>query len=155
MGVEIERKFLLANDNWRAQVSKSSRLSQGYLARGEDSAIRVRVKGEQAELNIKKAFDGINRMEFEYAIPIEDARQLIEKVALRPLIDKTRHIVVHEGHTWEIDEFYGENAGLVMAEIELAHEDESFARPDWLGKEVSDDKRYYNSNLSTHPFSQW
>lgn len=155
MASEIERKFLLSSDDWREQVSGSQRLVQGYVARGDRSAVRVRIKGDKAELNIKHALDGIHRLEYEYEVPLADAREMLEKVALRPLIDKTRYHVRHGSHLWEIDEFYGENAGLIVAEIELASADEPFERPDWLGKEVSDDHRYYNSNLSKLPYSQW
>ncbi len=155
MGTEIERKFLLQSDAWRDEVRDSVRLVQGYLSRGEQSAVRVRVKDEVAELNIKHTRDGISRLEYEYEIPIDDAREILERVALRPLIDKTRHHVVRGEHLWEIDEFYGENAGLIVAEIELSDPDETFDRPDWLGEEVSQDARYYNSSLSELPYTQW
>jgi len=155
MGTEIERKFLLQSEAWRDEVRDSVRLVQGYLARGDSSAIRVRIKGDTAELNIKKSLDGINRLEYEYQIPLADARELLEKVALKPLIDKTRHHVVRGGHLWEIDEFYGDNAGLVVAEIELGDAEEDFERPAWLGEDVSLDQRYYNSNLSKLPFTKW
>jgi len=155
MGTEIERKFLLASDEWRREVAEHFDLVQGYLSRDAQSAIRVRVKGEKAQLNIKHTLDGIHRLEFEYPIPVEDARELLQRVALRPLIDKTRHHVRRGRHLWEIDEFRGENAGLVVAEIELSAADEAFERPSWLGEEVSDDARYYNSNLSEHPYSRW
>lgn len=155
MGTEVERKFLLDSERWRDEVRDSVRLVQGYLSRGDRSAVRVRIKGDRAELNIKHALDGINRLEYEYDIPLEDAREILDRVALRPLIDKTRHHVVHGNHLWEIDEFYGDNAGLVVAEIELTHADEPFDRPNWLGKEVSEDKRYYNSSLSEFPYAQW
>lgn len=155
MATEIERKFLLASDDWRREVTEHTDLVQGYLSRGKNSAIRVRIKGEQAHLNIKHTVDGIHRLEYEYPIPIGDAREMLERVALRPLIDKTRHHVRRGRHLWEIDEFHGDNAGLVVAEVELSAADEDFERPDWLGKEVSDDARYYNSNLSEHPYSKW
>lgn len=155
MASEIERKFLLKTEAWRDEVSDSMRLVQGYLARGPRSAVRVRIQGEKAELNVKHTLDGIERLEFEYEIPLDDARQMLDRVALRPLIDKTRYHVHHGGHLWEIDEFYGDNAGLVVAEIELGSTDEPFERPDWLGEEVSSDRRYYNSNLSELPYTQW
>ena len=155
MASEIERKFLLSSDAWRDEVVDSQRMVQGYVARGERSAVRVRIKGDRAELNIKHALDGIHRLEYEYEVPLDDAREMLDKVALRPLIDKTRHHVNRGGHLWEIDEFHGENAGLIVAEIELDEADESFERPEWLGEEVSDDLRYYNSNLSKLPYSQW
>ena len=155
MGIEIERKFLLASDAWRREVSESRRLVQGYLMRGTDTAIRVRIQGRTAMLNVKHTNDGINRLEYEYEIPLGDAHELLERVALRPLIDKTRHHVREGDHLWEIDEFHGENAGLVIAEIELAHADEAFNKPAWLGEEVSADVRYYNSSLSERPYSRW
>ncbi|MGB5571386.1 MAG: CYTH domain-containing protein, partial [Sedimenticolaceae bacterium] len=104
MGTEIERKFLLQSDAWRDEVRDSVRLVQGYLARGDRSAIRIRIKGDEAELNIKKTLDGINRLEYEYQIPVGDAREILDQVALKPLIDKTRHHVVRGNHLWEIDE---------------------------------------------------
>jgi len=155
MGTEIERKFLLQSDAWRAEVRDSLRLIQGYLASGDQSAIRVRIKGETAELNIKQTLDGIHRLEYEYQIPLADAREMLEQVALRPLIEKTRHHVVKAEHLWEIDEFDGENSGLIVAEIELSNADEVFQRPAWLGEEVSLDPRYYNSNLIRLPFNKW
>lgn len=156
MAHEIERKFLLKSDAWRARVSRSERMTQGYLQRGEDTAIRVRITGQRAHLNIKKSLDsGVHRLEFEYPIPLADAEQLLQQVALPPLIDKTRHLVTVGSHTWEIDEFHGDNAGLIVAEIELDHADEAFDRPDWLGDEVSTDRRYYNSSLSERPYNSW
>jgi adenylate cyclase len=155
MAQEIERKFLLKSDAWRSQVASSQRMSQGYLQRGADSAIRVRIAGERAWLNIKKSLDGIHRLEYEYAIPLADAVEMLEQVALRPIIDKTRHLVRIGRHTWEIDEFHADNAGLVVAEIELDHADEAFDRPEWLGEEVSTDTRYYNSSLSERPYNSW
>lgn len=155
MGVEIERKFLLKSDAWRAEVVRSTELRQGYLSRASNGAIRVRISAGKAELNIKSTRDGIHRLEFEYPVPMDDARTLLDEVALRPLIEKTRHIVEHAGHTWEIDEFSGENAGLIVAEIELGSVDEAFERPAWLGEEVSTDPRYFNSSLSERPYSRW
>jgi len=155
MAQEIERKFLLKSDAWRNQVTSAQRMSQGYLQRGADSAIRVRIAGDRAWLNIKKSLDGIHRLEYEYAIPLTDAQEMLEQVALRPIIDKTRHLVRIGPHTWEIDEFHAENAGLVVAEIELDHADEAFDRPDWLGEEVSTDTRYFNSSLSERPYNSW
>jgi adenylate cyclase len=155
MGREIERKFLLRSEDWRGEVERSERIAQGYLARDEHRAVRVRLQGEHAHINIKYSIDGIHRLEYEYPIPTADAREILERVASRPLIDKTRHLVRRGGHLWEIDEFHAENAGLVVAEIELGSAEEYFDRPDWLGEEVSEDARYYNSNLSRHPYTQW
>lgn len=155
MGLEIERKFLLLNDSWREQVERRIEIQQGYLAQDERSAIRVRIFGQQAHLNIKATDDGIRRHEFEYGIPLEDARALFEHVVKGPVVEKVRHELTVGRHLWEIDEFLGANAPLVVAEIELASADEPFERPAWLGKEVSTDRRYYNSNLARKPFSQW
>lgn len=155
MATEIERKFLLASAAWRDEVVESRRIRQGYLSRGANAAIRIRISGEHAELNIKSTRDGIHRLEFEYPVPLADADELMTQVALRPLIDKTRHIVRRAGHVWEIDEFHGENAGLIVAEIELGSADEVFDKPVWLGREVSEDPRYYNSSLSERPYSTW
>ena len=155
MGVEIERKFLTASDAWRGQVERSLDIRQGYLHRDEDSAIRVRVSGDTAHVNIKKTSDGIHRLEYEYDIPLSDAIEMLEQVAIRPIIEKTRHEVRIGEHLWEIDEFHGDNAGLVVAEIELGSADEPFERPDWLAEEVSHDRRYFNSNLIVHPYNTW
>lgn len=155
MGLEIERKFLLLNDSWREQVERRIEIQQGYLAQDERSAIRVRIFGQQAHLNIKATEDGIHRHEFEYEIPLEDARALFEHVVKGPVVEKVRHELTVGRHLWEIDEFLGANAPLVVAEIELASADEPFERPAWLGQEVSTDRRYYNSNLARKPFSQW
>ncbi|WP_456449207.1 CYTH domain-containing protein [Thiolapillus sp.] len=155
MGIEIERKFLLASDGWRQHVEKTLEMRQGYLSRDAQSSVRVRICGEQADINIKSTRDGIHRLEYEYAIPMEDAQELMKHVAHRPVIEKKRHIVHIGRHCWEIDEFYGENEGLVVAEVELEAVDEPYERPDWLGREVSTDARYYNSNLSKLPYKYW
>ena len=155
MGVEIERKFLTVNDGWRTQVERSLPMRQGYLHRAEDSAIRVRISGEQAHINIKKTEDGIRRLEYEYPIPMHDALEILERIALAQQVEKTRHEVRFGDHLWEIDEFHGDNAGLIVAEIELSDEDEAFERPDWVGEEVSQDRRYFNSHLAAHPFKTW
>jgi adenylate cyclase len=155
MGTEIERKFLVNSNRWRDEVADSRSFRQGYLSRGTGSAIRVRVQEGRAELNIKSTRDGIHRLEFEYQIPLEDAEELLAQVALRSLIEKTRHLVRRGDHVWEIDEFFGANAGLIVAEIELNSADEAFDRPEWLGREVSADPRYYNSSLSERPFCTW
>ncbi len=155
MGIEIERKFLLASDAWRAQVERSMEMKQGYLSRDAQSSVRVRVCEERAWLGIKSTRDGIHRLEYEYEIPLDEAEEMLRLVAHRPLIHKTRHIVRHGGHRWEIDEFHGDNAGLVVAEVELGDRDEVFERPEWLGREVSTDARYYNSNLAKVPWSAW
>lgn len=155
MGLEIERKFLLKNDRWREQVSSSSLIRQGYLAPLDTSSVRVRIDGDKANINIKSATLGVSRLEYEYAIPMTDAVEMLNKLCRNPQVHKTRHIVLVGTHVWEIDEFYDENQGLIVAEIELADENEAFEQPDWLGEEVSDDPRYYNVNLVKHPFCDW
>jgi adenylate cyclase len=152
MGIEIERKFLVTGDGWRQ--GEGTRYSQGYLNRDAQRTVRVRIAGERAFLTVKGISKGATRSEFEYAIPTSDARQLLQ-LADGPVIEKIRRIVLHEGSRWEVDEFLGDNAGLVVAELELESEDQSYARPDWLGREVTDDARYYNSSLAAHPFKDW
>ena len=161
MAIEIERKFLLADDGWRAAVHASKRIAQAYLndsealAKGrERCSVRVRISGGSANINIKSRELGATRREFEYPIPLQDAEQLMA-LGCQGLIDKTRHLVSVGAHLWEIDEFAGDNAGLTVAEIELDHEQESFDRPAWLGREVTDQLRYYNMQLSARPFSLW
>ena len=154
MGVEIERKFLVASDAWR-QLGSPELLRQGYLSSDPLRTVRVRVEGEQGVLTIKSKSEGAARGEWEYPIPLADAVELLERLCERPLVEKYRRRIEHAGFTWEVDEFLGENAGLVVAEIELPLEDAAFDRPDWIGAEVTDDKRYYNSNLIRHPFSTW
>lgn len=155
MGTEIERKFTLKNALWRQNVSKSQRYVQGYLAGNERTSVRVRIAGDTANINIKSATLGIYRQEYEYDIPLDDAEKMLEDLCEKPLIDKVRHIVIHAGKTWEIDEFSGDNHGLIVAEIELDAEDEAFDLPDWADEDVSHDKRYYNVCLVKHPFKDW
>ena len=154
MPIEIERKFLLANDAWRTQVSRSEYLAQGYLG-GTRSSVRVRIGNGRAWLNIKSARLGTTRLEFEYEIPLADAQVMLAELADGPVVSKTRHFVKIGNHVFEIDEFDGANAGLVVAEVELADADEEYPRPSWLGAEVTHDARYFNSNLVRHPYSQW
>lgn len=155
MAREIERKFLVVSDAWRAAVERAERLRQGYLNRPGRASVRVRSAGRRAWLNIKTAVPGMIREEFEYPLPPGDADYMLEHLCVGALIEKTRHWLRHGGHVWEIDEFAGANAGLVVAEIELARPDERFQRPDWLGEEVTDQPRYYNVALSEHPYSEW
>lgn len=154
MGVEIERKFLLAGDAWRG-LGQAVLLRQGYLSSTRERVVRVRIEGEQAMLTIKGANVGATRGEWEYPIPLADAVELLDGLCEQPLIEKVRHRIEHAGMVWEVDEFLGANAGLIVAEIELASEDQPFEKPDWIGAEVSGDARYYNANLIRHPFSQW
>jgi adenylate cyclase len=151
---EIERKFLLKNAAWRSQIRESRPMRQGYLANAGDVSVRVRIAGTQAWLNIKAGGLVPSRAEYEYPIPLDEARELLA-LAQEPLIEKTRHFVEHGGTTWEIDEFDGDNAGLVVAEVELDSEDSPFARPPWLGVEVTHLRRYYNVCLVSHPYRAW
>lgn len=162
MGLEIERKFLVRHDGWRTQVKHSERLVQGYLVgpAAADAglvrcAIRVRLVGsEKAWLTIKSANAGLSRQEFEYPIPVADAEQMLASLG-DGRIEKVRHHVQVEATHFEVDEFLGDNAGLVVAEVELPSEDAPFERPEWLGQEVSHEKRFYNVELARFPFGQW
>jgi len=155
MGIEIEKKFLLANDGWRSSIVKSIPFRQGYLAGSEKASVRIRIEGNRANINIKGATLGVRRQEFEYSIPLDDASELLSTLSNGPLVEKTRHYVFVAEHEWEIDEFQGDNEGLIVAEIELQDENEVFYKPDWLGREVSHDERYYNSMLVNMPFKRW
>jgi CYTH domain-containing protein len=155
MGVEIERKFLVDHEKWAQVVKpKGTHFRQGYLLNADNRTIRVRVTDVQAYITLKGASSGISRKEFEYKIPVEEGNELLDIFALSQL-EKTRYCIDFDGKTWEIDEFAGDNNKLIMAEIELDSENESFKRPGWITDEVSDDDRYYNSYLSTHPFNKW
>lgn len=155
MGVEIERKFLVIGDTWRAQARRRVAMDQGYLSgEGGRSSFRVRTQGDEARLNIKAAVVGHTRTEYDYGIPVADAREILDKLCVGRLT-KTRHYIEFAGHTWEVDEFLGDNRGLVVAELELDTADAVFERPDWLGAEVTDDRRYYNHHLALHPYKTW
>jgi adenylate cyclase len=153
MAVEIERKFLVASDAWR-EGPPGVRMAQGYLSRETGRTVRVRIAGEKGFLTIKGPVSGISRAEFEYEIPVEEARELLA-MCPAPWIDKIRHERWHDGHCWEVDEFLGDNAGLVVAEIELYDAAAEFALPAWIGREVSDDVRYFNSRLAVTPWPGW
>jgi adenylate cyclase len=155
MAIEIEHKFLLANNEWRNHIQRSVKYKQGYLSSLATSSIRVRISDNHAWLNIKSATIGTQRHEYEYEIPFTDANELLNTLCKKPLIEKTRHFVADNNKIWEIDEFEGENAGLIVAEIELAEPGESFLKPAWLGAEVTGDLRYYNNNLALLPYSKW
>lgn len=155
MAKEIEKKFLLRNEQWRNSVLQSRQFIQGYLVGSDKASVRVRIEGERAFLNIKSATLGVTRDEYEYEIPLTDAHEMLETLCEKPLIAKIRHDVVYNNKKWEIDEFQRENAGLIVAEIELESVDEEIALPDWVGKEVSDDTRYYNVCLVKQPYSTW
>ena len=161
MGIEIERRFLVAGDGWRAAAHEVIPMAQGYINDigamdngTQKASVRVRIQGDEAFLNLKSRELGRSRQEFDYPIPVADARDLLE-LCVGGLIDKRRHLVRHAGHLWEVDEFLGDNAGLVVAEIELDSVDEAFERPAWIGTEVTELERYYNLALAAHPYSQW
>lgn len=154
MGTEIERKYLVHGDAWR-DAGRGTRLRQGYLSSDPARTVRVRCAGDAAWLTIKGPPEGLVRTEFEYPIPVTDATILLDTLCEQPLIDKVRHAVVYAGHTWEIDEFQGENAGLLIAEVELDHADEPVELPPWVGVEVTDDPRYQNANLVRAPYTRW
>lgn len=161
MGIEIERKFLVTGDGWRTAAHAVVPMAQGYLNDAasldgctQKASVRVRIEGDQAFLNIKSRELGHTRQEFDYPVPVADATQLL-KLCVAGLVEKRRHLMRHEGHLWEVDEFLGDNLGLVVAEIELQSADEAFARPDWLGVEVTDQARYYNLLLASRPYTRW
>lgn len=155
MGTEIERKYLLKSDAWRGQTDGPGVLMrQGYLARGT-CTVRVRVCGEEAWITVKGARVGASRPEYEYAIPLEDAARMLDWLCEKPMIEKTRHRVTVARCVFEIDDFHGANAGLVVAEVELTSEEQAVELPEWIGEEVTEDARYYNSNLVRNPYSEW
>lgn len=150
MPVEIERKFLVTSNEWRAGAHGTT-IRQGYLSNGSEATVRIRVAGDMAFLTIKSRTEGLARAEFEYPIPRADAEALLETLCVLPLIEKTRYPVEHEGHLWTVDVFEGENDGLVVAEVELSRLDEVVKLPVWVGEEVTDDPRYRNSALVHAP----
>jgi adenylate cyclase len=153
MGIEIERKFLVIGEAWKQQ-GNGEFISQGYLNRDPARTVRVRVKGEQAWLTIKGLSRGASRVEFEYPIPLIDAQQLLT-LCEGPRVEKIRRLVPYAGMVWEVDEFLGDNKGLVVAEIELDSPEQNFEQPPWLGQEVTDDPRYFNSQLANQPYQNW
>jgi len=155
MALEIERKFLLHSDDWRAATNSRVLMRQGYLSSGSQSSVRVRMTDDQAWLNLKARRSGRTRLEYEYPIPHADADEILRYLCSGPLVEKYRHEIIAGPHLWEIDEFIGANAGLIVAEIELSSEEEAFDRPAWLGEEVTEDERYYNFNLAQRPYREW
>lgn len=154
MGQEIERKFLVTHDAWRTQAS-GQRMRQGYIPTQDARTVRVRVAGEQGYLTLKGPAVGMVRPEFEYAIPLEDAETILSTLCQPPLIEKIRYRLPIDDVVWEVDEFLGANAGLILAEVELMSPDQPVTLPDWVGEEVTYDQRYSNSNLARHPFTAW
>lgn len=155
MGIEIERKFLVKKDKW-AQVIKEEKslFRQGYILSDSQKTVRVRLTDTEAFLTIKGQTVGAARPEFEYSIPMEDARHMLDNFCISEL-SKIRYFIPHDGHTWEVDEFLGQNEGLIVAEIELSAEDEQFSLPDWVDKDVTAEKKYTNSNLAVNPYKNW
>jgi adenylate cyclase len=156
MPQEIERKFLVLNENYKTEATGSWRITQGYISSVLARTVRIRIKGDSAFLTIKGESDssGLSRFEWEREISVKDAEELL--ILCEPgIIDKIRHEIKCGNHLFEVDEFMGFNAGLVVAEVELRHEDESFDRPEWLGKEVTGEVKYYNSMLASNPFQNW
>jgi adenylate cyclase len=154
MALEIERKYLVDLEKL-GTLENGIRIKQGYLSTNKEAVVRVRVKNDKAYLTIKGSNIGVTRLEFEYEIPLAEANEMLNKLCQKPVIDKTRYLINHENHTWELDIFYGENEGLVVVEVELSSEDETIIVPSWVKEEVTTDARYYNSNLMKHPFKDW
>jgi CYTH domain-containing protein len=155
MGIEIERKFLVHKDKWEAAAKGTGKLLvQGYLFASAEKSVRVRIAGSKAFITIKGSTTGATRAEFEYEIPLADAQQMLNTLA-ESKIEKTRYGIEHDHKVWEVDVFYGPNSGLIVAEIELPNENEPLTLPDWVATEVTDDVRYYNSNLATNPYCNW
>jgi adenylate cyclase len=154
VGEEIERKFLVVGDGWREGAS-GMRYRQGFLSTESERTVRIRVAGPRGTITVKGKNIGARRAEFEYEIPVADAERMLDTLCKQPLIEKVRHAVKLGTHTWEIDIFEGDNAGLVVAEIELGSEHETFEKPEWVGDEVTDDPRYFNSNLVANPYPTW
>jgi adenylate cyclase len=154
MGIEIERKFLVRDDAWR-RCAAGKDYRQGYLTVDPERTVRVRIAGEKGFLTIKGKTEGLARSEFEYPIPLAEAAFLLDQLCLRPLIEKIRYNVTFGGRTWEIDEFGGDNEGLILAEVELDSCDQSVDLPPWVGEEVTGDRRYYNASLIQNPYKGW
>ena len=155
MAIEIERKFLVINNNWRS-LGQGKLYRQGYISTADKlTTIRLRIIGNTAYLTIKSKTEGISRNEFEYPIPLEDAQIMLDTLCHRPLIEKIRYQINHDNLIWEIDEFKGENEGLIIAEVELQNENQTLNIPDWVGDEVSHDPKYYNVNLAKYPYQTW
>ncbi|AFY77808.1 hypothetical protein Ple7327_2517 [Pleurocapsa sp. PCC 7327] len=154
MATEIERKFLVKGDSWRS-LGTGKVYRQGYISTVNGITVRVRIAGENGYLTIKGKTKGMAREEFEYSIPVEDAKMMLDTMCDRPLIEKIRYRIKLDNLVWEVDEFLGENKGLILAEVELESECQIIDFPDWIAREVTGDLRYYNSNLAKYPYQQW
>ncbi len=154
MGTEIERKFLLKGDAWRS-LTVGTKYRQGYLNSTKERVVRVRTIDDKGFLTIKGITTGATRVEYEYEIPNTEATAMLDDLCEKPLIEKNRYKIDFDGLVWEVDEFFGENQGLIVAEVELKSEDQHFEKPEWIGDEVTGDPRYFNSNLILNPFAKW
>ena len=154
MGTEIERKFLMKDDSWRS-LAKGTKYRQGYLNSTKERVVRVRTIDEKGFLTIKGITTGATRVEYEYEIPDAEATAMLDELCEKPLIEKNRYKIAFGGLTWEVDEFFGENQGLIVAEVELESEDQPFEKPEWIGEEVTGDPKYFNSNLIQNPYMKW
>ncbi len=155
MAIEIERKFLVVGDQWR-KLGKGTSYRQGYITtQNPQNTVRVRIAGEQGYLTIKGKKEGISRAEFEYSIPLEDANLILDTLCDRPLIEKTRYKIIIDELIWEVDEFLGDNQGLIIAEVELREANQIINLPEWIGREVTEDFRYYNASLVKNPYKNW
>jgi adenylate cyclase len=159
MAREIERKFLLKGDLWKQKAFQKTHFAQGYLnditEQSAKSSVRVRLEGDKANMNIKSLEIGLSRDEYEYEIPYAEGERMLDTLSVGPVIEKDRYLVRHGGHVWEIDEFHGENLGLVVAEVEMQSENERIQMPEWAGQEVTEVPRYYNVSLSKYPYTKW
>ncbi|MEE9413245.1 MAG: CYTH domain-containing protein [Methylococcales bacterium] len=155
MAIEIERKFLVINNNWKKHISRTIPIQQGYFCHNETVSVRVRATDKDASVNFKNVSIGIQRLEYEYEIPVPDAWEMLKNLCQKPIIEKTRYLVPENDQTWEIDVFEAKNSGLVIAELELETIDQHFSLPGWIDKEVTNDRRYYNPWLCKHPYQQW
>jgi len=155
MGREIERKYLVKDESWRQHAGRGIHYQQGYLCLDMERSVRVRVGGGKGTITLKGKPEGAARDEFEYPIPADDGRQILERICVKPIIEKIRYEIRVGGLKWEVDEFFGENRGLVVAEIETGKLSGEIAKPDWVGEEVTDDPRYFNLNLVKQPYLQW
>lgn len=154
MAKEIERKFLVKGDVWR-ELAKGTAYRQGYLSTVKERTVRVRTIDDKGYLTVKGITIGSTRVEYEYEIPAADANEMLDDLCEQPIIEKNRYKIARDGLIWEIDEFGGVNQGLIVAEVELDSEAQGFTKPDWIGDEIADDPRYFNSNLIAHPYTQW
>ncbi len=153
MALEIERKFLVKEGAWRNE--QGTKYRQGYLNSDKERTVRVRILDDKGYLTVKGISRGAVRVEYEYEIPITEAGAMLDDLCEKPLIEKIRFKIEYKGLIWEVDEFFGENLGLIVAEVELESEDQKFVKPEWLGKEVTEDPKYFNANLIHHPYSKW